>query len=246
MLIRTIQQAILVVFAVGVANPFLASCKGEESGSLQLSFQLGSGKSCDEFGIERVKAFLTDSGEEYDESVDCDKGEIRFNDVEAGTYRLKLFGYDADKAAVKDSEEEETTIKSGKTTTIETPIRLIDAPVTLKLRWDFEFSDCKKAGLGGFFITAFSSDGSDVLFDGQDILCNSNTVDDDGYHTIPDEGRDLKGNNFGEVEIQPYDANSAPLGEAIRFVFDSPGPGGEIRLSLSCDDTGCRGSGEPD
>ncbi len=246
MRICSIHRFILTVLTTAIACVFLASCKGEESGSLQLSFQLGSGKSCDEFGIERVEAILTNDGDDYDETVSCDKGEIRFNDVEPGTYNLKLFGYDSDRVAVKDSESQKTTVKSGETTTIEQSIRLLDSPAKLKVRWDFDFSDCKTEGIGGFYITAFSSDGSDVLFDQQNTLCDSEPDDDDGYHTIPDPDRDLKGDDFGEVEIQPYDANSAPLGDAITFTFDSPGPGGEIKLSLSCDDTGCVSSGEPD
>jgi hypothetical protein len=247
MRIGSIHHFTLVVLATTVVYVFLTSCKGEESGSLQLSFQLGSGKSCDEFGIDRVLAVLNNDDEEYEEREDCDKGEIRFNDVAPGSYTVKLFGYDSDNKPVKDSEPQKTTIKSGETTTIETPIRLLDAPAKLLVGWDFDFSDCKKEGIGGFYITAYSSDGSDVLFEEKEIPCDFELYEeDDKYHLIPDDERDLKGDDFGEVEIQPYDVNSAPLGDPIAFTFDSPGPGGVIRLSLYCDDTGCTGSGEPD
>jgi len=244
---RSIHRFPLVVFAASIVCVLVTNCKGEESGSLQVSFQLGSGKSCGEFDIERVEAVLTNNDSDYDETVNCDKGEIRFNDVEPGTYDLRLFGYDSNSAAVKSSILQEATIKAGETTMIEKPIPLLDAPAKLKIRWDFEFSDCETEGIGGFHVTAFSGGGSDILFENRDIACDSKPDDDDGkYHTVPDEDRDLKGDDFGEVTIQPYDVNSADLGDAINFSFDNPGPGGEIKLSLSCGDTGCIGSGKPD
>lgn len=241
---QTIRKIIISLLPLGL---WMMGCNNsdEEGGSLQLSYQLGSGKDCDELDIKRVTAVLND--DEYREEVACDKKEIRFNDVEPGTYTLQLFGFDSDNDAVMDSEpQEDIKITAAKTLTIDTPIRIVDAPARLKLRWDFEFSDCKDSGLGGFRITAFTADGSDVLLT-QSISCEFDSIDDDGYHILPDPDRELKGNDFGEVSIQPLDSNDTELGEPIAFVFEeSPGPGGVVKLSLECGDTGCTGSGEPD
>jgi hypothetical protein len=46
--------------------------------------------------------------------------------------------------------------------------------------------------------------------------------------------------------VQPDDESNLAVGDRISFGFAPPGPGGEIRLSLSCDEGGCRGSGLPD
>jgi hypothetical protein len=245
---RTARQMVVIVLTTVLAVLLSASCQYEEKGSLQLSFQLGSGKSCKEFGIKKVEALLVSKDEsEYSEKVDCGDGEIRFTDIPAGTYSLKLYGIDSHNAAIKDSETQDATIKGGQTLTIETPIVLLDAPAILKVGWDLGLSNCKSSEIGGFSITAYNSDGSDILFKNKKIDCDSDSnVDEDNYHIVPDEGRDLKGNDFGEVDIQPYDTNSEPLGDSIHFTFDSPKPGEEIKLLLDCDKTGCEGSGVPE
>jgi hypothetical protein len=247
---RTPRQMVVIVLTTVLAALLLASCNNDEKGSLQLSFQLGSGKSCTAFSIKKVAAVLVskekDQGDSYEEKVNCSDGEIRFSDIPSGSYTIKLYGYDSKNVAVKDSEPQDVTVKAGKTVTIETSIRLLDAPAVLKVGWNLGLSSCKLAQIGGFSITAYNADGSDILFEDKKVACTDSNIDDEGYHVIPDEDRDLKGDNFGEVDIQPYDTNSEPLGDPIQFTFDSRGPGGVIELLLTCDKTGCEGSGEPE
>ena len=51
---------------------------------------------------------------------------------------------------------------------------------------------------------------------------------------------------LGEAQVQPLDVNGTAVGDPVTFTFDSPGPGGKVKLSLSCDDAGCQGNGEAD
>jgi hypothetical protein len=248
---RTTRQMLIIGLTTVLAVLLAASCNFDEKGSLQLSFQLGSSSSCktSDIDIKEVRAVLND--DEYEEVVDCEDGEIRFTDLPAGTYTLKLYGYDkvdADRndTAAQISKPEEVTIKGEETTTLSEPITLRNAPAVLEVRWDFGFNDCKSLDFGGFFITATNFGGGTVYLEEEKVPCNLGGADRDGYRTIPDTDGRLDGEKFREVVIQPYDTNLADLGDEVKFEFSSPGFGGVVKLSLTCDKNGCEGSGEAD
>ena len=46
--------------------------------------------------------------------------------------------------------------------------------------------------------------------------------------------------------MQAYDKDMIAIGEPVTFMFDAPGPGGAVKLSMNCDDGGCNGSGNAD
>jgi hypothetical protein len=46
--------------------------------------------------------------------------------------------------------------------------------------------------------------------------------------------------------VQAYDVNDIAMGDPAEFAFDPPGPGHEVKLSLTCNGGGCDGSGMAD
>lgn len=240
---RQLFTPLLVIAALTTA-----SCKKEKEatkGTLVVPFQLGSGKSCDEVSIAKVKATLDEDA--YDEEITCSKKEIRFDNVESGIYSLKLYGYDSEGHAIMDSMADEIKVEEDNTVTVDPPVVLSDAPGQIRLRWDLGFGNCKIWDLKDFQLNVWSEDGNKLALE-TSIACDDNKVDDDVYRTVPDPDRRLDGTNLGALQLQPRDANGTALGgkEPVKFKFSSPGPGGLVKLSVKCDDDGCEGSGEAD
>jgi len=221
--------------------------EGHDTGVLVVPYELGNRRDCEQLGIVAVRAEL-DQGD-YVEETDCDVGEVRFNLLEPGRYDVVVYGLDADEVAVMDSLESSPlavdVVGSRTTVVLDPAARLTAAPAKLKLRWEFGFSSCESALIDTFAVKAWRSDGSELLMESE-VEC---AMPGDGrgqYRVVPDEERDLSGDELGEVEVQPYDINALPVGEPVIFDFETPGPGHEVRLSLSCNAGGCDGSGTAD
>jgi hypothetical protein len=128
---------------------------------------------------------------------------------------------------------------------VQPAVTLTAAPAKLLLRWQLGLGSCESANLGGFGISAWRADGSELLMESE-VACD---VPGDGaqqYRLVPDEGRELSGDAVGEAQVQAFDDYDFALGDPITFTFDSPGPGGKVKLSMSCDARGCQGTGEAD
>lgn len=223
-------------------------CKKDQEtakGSLVVPFQLGSGKSCDDVGITRVKATLDEDAHSKD--VPCSRQEIRFENIESGVYTLKLYGMNSEGVAVMDSfNVDDVKVEKDNTVTVD-PIVLSDAPAQVRLRWDLGYGNCKIWNLDHFELKVWSEDGNKLLLETK-LKCELNQVDRDTYRTVPDPSRELDGSNLGAVQVQSVDANGTSIGskKPVKFTFKSPGPGGLIKLSVDCNGEGCDGSGEVD
>ena len=67
-----------------------------------------------------------------------------------------------------------------------------------------------------------------------------------GHRRVLDPNRDLDGDLVGTVEIRPKDASGADVGDTLNYMFEPPGPGRPVRLTVTCDTQGCSGTGTPD
>lgn len=220
---------------------------GPDTGVLVVPFKLGNGRACEDLGVVSVRAELDDG--DYVEEQDCAAGELRFQLLEPGPYDLVVYGLDGDGVPVMDSLAAGplpvTVVGGGTTVVFDPPAQLTAAPAKLQLRWEFGFSSCEAAGIERFDISAWREDGSELLMISE-LACSTPGEGREQYRLVPDEDRELSGDELGEVEVQAYDAHGLAVGSPVVFAFDAPGAGREIELSLSCDAGGCDGSGMPD
>ena len=216
-------------------------------GMLVVPYELGNARDCESLGIVAVRAEL--DGGDYVEESDCDDGEVRFTLLPPGRYEAVVYGLDERGVAVMDSLVDGPAaidvVGGGTTVVFDPPIVLTAAPAQLKLRWQFGFGSCESAAIDRFGVTAWRSDGSELLMM-TDVACEMPGEGRGQYRSVPDDERELSGDELGEVEIQPYDEHELAVGDPVVFGFDSPGPGGEVRLSLDCDVGGCDGTGMAD
>jgi hypothetical protein len=211
-----------------------SGCADPGPGSVVIPVQLGNSKTCNEVGVETLRAFL-DEGE-YTEETDCEDGEVRIDSVPEGRYSVTVQGLADDGAAIMDnldaddSDRDVRVIGDGATVTTD-PMRLTDAPARILISWNFGASNCANADITDFHVTAFETGGTAVMAEA-DMSCDLAEADDDGYRTVPDPDRDLNGKLLGEALIEA-------TGTEVSFVFEPPGPGRAVRLDLVCDNGGC-------
>jgi hypothetical protein len=234
---------------VVMAGAALAGCGGgkDDSGFLVVPYQLGNRKDCKSLGIVSVRAEL-DEGAQAQE-VDCEAGQLRFNLLKPGSYDAVLYGLDQDGVRVMDSLAEGPVpvdvVGGGTTVVVDPAIKLTAAPAELALRWDLGFGSCESTSIASFELSAWRGDGSELLMQ-TEVACSMQGRGRDQYRSVPDKQRSLSGDELGEVEVQAKDVHGIAMGKPVTFSFPSPGPGGLVKLSLSCGDGGCKGSGQPD
>ena len=159
---------------------------------------------------------------------------------------MHLYGLDSEDIAIMDIQKsKEINIEEDTAIIIDPPAILTHSPAYLKLRWELGFGTCESLGIERFHISAWNQSGASLLME-TTIPCLEDNTDDDQYRSVPDEMRELDGEDFGEVQIQALDENDIYIGDPIQFFFDNPKPGREVKLSIHCDTVGCEGSGEPD
>ena len=232
------------VILLGLALAPLVGCSTDiKPATIIVPFTLGNQKSCQDLDIVSVRAEL-DAGEIYEETVDCDKGEIRFDGVLEGKYELTLFGQDKDGIDVMDSLAEdpiELKLSEGQWLEVDSVV-LGDAPAKLLVGWSFERGGCQD--IAEFSVSAWKTGGSEMLLTA--ILQCDAEGDKDGYVRVPDPKRLLSGDQFGEVGVVALGANGAEVGDVVTFAFDPPGRGRSVRVSVTDCRDGCKGTGKPD
>jgi hypothetical protein len=235
---------------VALSSVLIVSCKFEDdktsTGTLVVPFQLGAGKSCEEVGISRVKVTLDEDA--YEKEVDCSKGKVRFEEVKIGLYTVKAYGFDAEGVAIMDSDARENIkVLTDSVVELDDPMVLSDAPASIKIRWDLGYGNCKIWKIDQFRVKLWNDDGNKLLLETK-LACTSNVVDDDAYRTVEDPDRKIDGDTVGTLQVEPIDArgNAIGSGDSAKYTFDSPGPGGVVKISVSCNSDGCQGSGTAD
>lgn len=218
----------------------------KQQGSVVVPFELGNHKDCASLNVVTVRAELDDGG--VAKETNCEASKLRFDGIAPGAHDLVVYGLDKDDVRIMDSLAAgplSVTVEDGKTQVVDPPVQLTLAPALLVLRWDFGFASCGSASIDSFRVTAWRSDGSQQLLQAN-VKCNTAGQGEGQYRDVPDPRRDLSGDELGEVEIQPVSGTPAEVGGPAKFTFAPPGPGREIKLSLTCTDKGCAGSGKPD
>lgn len=241
---RTWVYGVVLVAAGSAGCSLLGNDK--QAGTLVVPFQLGNQKDCASLGVVTVRAEL-DTGD-VSKEVNCAAGKIRLDGVKAGSHKVVLYGLDKDDLVIMDSlgaQPLSIKVEDGKTALADPPVELSLAPVKLLLRWDFGFASCDGASIASFQVSAWRSDGAQRLLK-TEVKCNTPGKGAGQYRDVPDSARDLSGDELGELEIQPVTSTAAAVGAPVKFTFAPPGPGREIKLSLTCDANGCTGSGSPD
>jgi hypothetical protein len=228
----------------------LASCGGSDerdTGLLVVPYELGNHRDCESLGVESVRAELDDG--RYVVDGDCDADQIRFNLLEPGNYDVVVYGLDADGVPILDSlvggPRSIDVVGDGTTVVVDPALKLTAAPAHLQLRWALGFGTCESTAIDSFGITAWRGDGSDLLME-TELPCDMTGEGAAQYRLVPDDERQLRGDELGEVDVQPYDKDGIAVGDPITFTFESPGAGRKVKLSLTCDAGGCEGSGAPD
>lgn len=241
------DRVLASVFLLAAALAACGEDPGPEAGVLVVPFTLGNNKSCEDLGISLVRGELDEGA--YAEEADCDAGKVRFDALMPGTYSIAAFGLDLEGVEVVDSLEDglpvATVVGEGMTVIADPPLQLTAAPAHLMVRWDFAFASCDGTGIEHFAVSAWHTDGSRLLLE-TNLPCTMAGEGPGEYRSVPDLDRRVSGDEVGEVSIQPMDDHGVGIGDPIEFAFESPGPGRHVRLTLSCDDGGCVGSGEPD
>ena len=224
----------------------LASCSDSDSpGTLIVPFNLGNQRTCKEFHVETVRGELND--DEYFDEVRCDAGELRFQHIPEDSYNLRLYGYDRDDVAIMDSLQDEHLLINviNDTTVVTDPVTLTSAPARLMLRWTFGFGTCESAGITAFAVTVWRNDGSELLLK-DELDCAKVGKGEGNYRQVPDHDRMLMGTDMGEVSVQPLDSAGDDFCEPLTYRYPAPGPGGDIYLSMACDEDACWGTGDDD
>jgi hypothetical protein len=236
-------------FAIALLGALAAGCASskQDTGVLVVPYQLGNHRDCKALGVVSVRAELDDGAQVKE--VECDAGETRFNLLKPGSYDAVVYGLDENGVRVMDSLAKgpvQTEVVGGGTTVVVDPaIELTAAPAKLQLRWDLSFGSCQSTSISSFAIRAWRSDGSQLLME-TDVACSMQGQGREQYRLVPDKERGLSGDELGEVDLQAEDVHGIAMGKPVTFTFGRPGPGGEVKLSLACTDSGCKGSGQPD
>lgn len=235
-----------VTLSVMVALSGCVVTKHADSGALVVPFEFGKQKDCGSSGVEFVRAELN-TGESVEGS--CRRGRVRFEDLEPGPYTVVVYGMDHDGHEVMDSLDRKPVrvdvVGGHAMVVVDPPIQLVSAPAKLKLRWTFGFGSCESDEIGGFGITAWNVDQVTEMATAK-LRCSTPGDHVENYRVVPDPGRLLVGDQVGSVDIQALDEADLPVGDRTTFTFDPPSAGDEIKLSISCDEGGCHGSGVPD
>lgn len=237
--------------AIAMALLGAAGCAEDEaqdtSGVLVVPFALGNRKSCEDLGVTGVRVELDEGA--YVQEANCDAGEVRFSRVPEGRYELVAYGLDERGVGVMDSLAAGPlpvdVIGDRTTVVLEPAVTLTAAPARLLLRWELGFGSCESAHLGGFTVSAWRGDGSELLMESA-VDCDMPGEGAHQYRVVPDEARELSGDAVGEAQVQAFDVYDFAMGDPVTFTFESPGAGGKVKLSLSCDEGGCEGTGEAD
>ena len=219
----------------------------DSTGTLVVPFELGNRRTCAALAVKTVRAELDDGL--FMEEAPCSNGQVRFKELPAGSYRVRLFGVDANGVATMDSLQSgavQVNVVGNDTTVVTQPaVTLTAAPAHLLLRWSFGFGTCKGIGIERFVVKVWRVGGDELLLDAS-LPCESEGEGADQYRSIPDGARQLGGGETGEVSVQPLDKTGVKVGEPVMFSFDAPGAGRNIKLSLTCDEGACSGMGKPD
>lgn len=241
--------------AILLASMALVGCKDDGGpGTASIEFVLGNDKTCAEVGVTSIRVELSrGEGDDrevlYDEMVACsDDAPVLVEGIEPMAYDLLVQGLDSESVPIFDNlgtpaGERKLEIFEG--SLAQEDVDLTARPADLLVRWDFEFTNCAGAGIERFRVRTFEVGGGNLLLE-HEFDCDFTTDLAGGYRLVPDPDRVLNGTLVGEVGVVALDAASVMIGEQTTFAFDPVGPGYPVKVTVSCNDLVCSGSGTLD
>jgi hypothetical protein len=253
------QQKVACALLLGAAgcaligsSVFGAGCGGSDSkpttsGTLVVPFKIGNDRTCQDAGVSYVVAELGD--EKYVQDAPCENGQVRFLNVPAGSYQIKISAFDDQDVEVMDSHDSLDVMVDvegeNRTSEHKPAVTLTSAPAHLLVRWTFGFTTCRGASIDRFEIKAWRGSGDDLLVS-KTMPCLLEGMGKDQYRDIDDPDRRFTGEQAGEVTVQPLDKQGVDVGPAAVFKYKAPGAGHDVRVSVECDQGACKGNGKPD
>lgn len=217
----------------------LACGKDDESGSINVNYTLGAANMCETLGVLTVQADVG-MGKAM-ESVDCDPSQpIVVAGLKAGHYALLVQAIDAEGFAVMDNQGDEdsldVSVVGGASKDVNAELTATPAIVRLKATPLYEgqpaqctFADLK---LATFRVATYQNSGTNELLT-YDFGCDL----DPGYNVVPDEDRQINGQNLDSVSIIALDDAGDEL-DRLTFMFEPPGPGRTVDFDVTCDQVG--------
>jgi hypothetical protein len=232
----TLSAAIVPLLAGLLFTPGCSDDAGP--GHIVIPYKIGAGLSCDDLGVTKVRATLT---EDISDDAPCENGEVRIDDVPPGSYDLLLQGLDGNGVAIVDNgahDDRVEIIGDGSTVTAD-EINMSLAPAKLWIRWDFDYVTCDTVDFTDIEIEAYANGGGLLLHDSS-FDCDADPEEGmSGYHLFEDDSRNLVGDALDTVIVAPVDASGAPVGPEMSFSFEPVGHGYPVEISLRCDENGC-------
>lgn len=243
-LVSFAASPVVAALALSAVSALASGCAEDEGkGTLIVPIILGPDRDCSEVGVDAVRISLADT--EYTNEVDCSDEsprEVRLEKVPAGKYELVVEGIDVDGYTVMDNLADEArdrrveVLGDGASVTAPEAV-LTSSPAIFELTVDFMASSCAASGIDSFEVRAFDNAVDQLL--SYDLECDDDSL---GTTVIPDPGRDLDGDEFGDFTITPRDKSGAAVGSALSpgMPFVPPGPGRIVSVTLlDCDENGC-------
>ena len=242
MLARRPDLRLLCLFAF--AAPLAGCAEDEGPGTLVVPFQFPAPFTCADLDVDQVRVQLGDDDVGINSRDTCTSGEVRLVDVPAGRYEMLVEGLNTQNIAVTDNLADPREARlvevlgDGATVTVSPEVVLTTAPAKLEIAIDFLASSCTGSGITNFDVRT-SDDAAGSLLQ-YDLPCDDSV---EGFVAIPDPDRELRGNDFTSISVQPLDASRTAVGLAVQQTFEPPGPGQTVRLLLrDCDSNGCPSS----
>lgn len=236
-----------------VAAALLVACGDDpQSGTITVRYTVGAANNCATLDIQTVKVDIG-GGTETAEAPCDPTSPIILDGVKAGNYPLIVSAIDGEGYTVMDNLDEPTDdddveVVGGASREIEA--MLATTPATIRARWvileDNFPKQCSFAASKSFEVIAYENEGNSVLLS-HEFECEQN-----GYATVPDEMRQINGQDLDFVTIRALDAEGAELAR-VPFSFEPPGPGRTVDFDITCTEaageltcTGTSSVGEPE
>jgi len=223
-------RSLTVLTILGV----LACGNEDPDGSVTINYQLGLSNMCASLDVQTIRVDIGDGSETKEAPCDPSQG-IELEDVKAGNYDLRVTGIDSEGITVMDNLDTPTSddsveIVGGSSRDVD--VSLSATPATVGVKWlntfEGEPAECAFLITSKFEVTTYADD-APVL--SHEFDC----VKPPGFAIVPDENREVNGQQLDGVRVRLLDDGGDVLTQAVSE-FEPPGPGRTVELTLNCDE----------
>lgn len=213
----------------------VVACGNEDpDGSITINYQLGLSNMCETLDVQTIRVDIGEGKETKEAPCDPNEG-IEIDDVKAGSYALRVTGIDSQGITVMDNLDAPTSDDSVEIvggSDREQDVSLSATPASVGVKWlmtfDGEPTECSFLVTKTFEVTTYA-DQAPVLSH------NFDCVKPPGFVFVPDEERQISGQQLDGVRVRLLDDGDAMLTQVVSE-FEPPGPGRTVELTLNCDE----------